>query len=278
MTDTIVNTTRLHTNQITHPLGRIMAFIDGENIVFRYQEMRDKENLKPYERLDIKYEKDVFVWRPTTIKAGLNVVNRVMYYTYTTGDDQHISNITQKIKGLIFLQYNPHNPSSPAYKSTYPNNITPKVFKKKSRNQKVKGVDIQMTVDILTNVYQGNLDIVYLVSGDGDYIPVIKEVIRMGKHVYVAAFSSGLNQELVNIADRFINLETEYFNPILKLTQKSIHKLKSNNIPESVIKNIKQIMDKEFAREKYFLESIEIIIGKEEMKKYKEDILRSSEI
>lgn len=43
-----------------------------------------------------------------------------------------------------------------------------------------------MTVDILSNVYQDNLDTVFLVAGDGDYLPLIKEIRRFGKQIYLA--------------------------------------------------------------------------------------------
>ncbi|MEK0338540.1 MAG: NYN domain-containing protein, partial [Nitrosopumilus sp.] len=76
---------------------------------------------------------------------------------------------------------------------------------------KSKGVDIQMTVDILSNVYKNNIDTVYLVSGDGDYKPVIDEVIRNGKHIYLAAFSDGLNPNLRHSVDKFIDLDKIYF-------------------------------------------------------------------
>ena len=45
-----------------------------------------------------------------------------------------------------------------------------------------------MTVDILSQIYLDNIDTVYLIAGDGDYLPIISEVIRMGKQVYLAAF------------------------------------------------------------------------------------------
>jgi len=70
-----------------------------------------------------------------------------------------------------------------------------------------------MSVDILTHVFRNNIDIVYLVSGDGDYLPVLQEAVRIvkGKQVYVAAFSSGLNESLVTIADKFRLLDPIYF-------------------------------------------------------------------
>jgi len=62
------------------------------------------------------------------------------------------------------------------------------LFSKKKKEAKSKGVDIQMTVDILSQIYLDNIDTVYLIAGDGDYLPIISEVIRMGKQVYLAAF------------------------------------------------------------------------------------------
>ena len=44
-----------------------------------------------------------------------------------------------------------------------------------------------MTVDILTSAYANNFYTVFLVSGDGDYVPVLEEVVRLGKKITVAA-------------------------------------------------------------------------------------------
>jgi len=73
-------------------------------------------------------------------------------------------------------------------------------------------VDIQLTVDVLTHTYQNNFDILYLISADGDYKPLINEVIRNSKQVYVAALSKGVNPELKYIADVFVDLDKVYFN------------------------------------------------------------------
>jgi uncharacterized LabA/DUF88 family protein len=50
-----------------------------------------------------------------------------------------------------------------------------------------------------------------LVTGDGDFLPIIKEAIRHGKQVYLAAFSTGLNKKLLNHVDHFIDLDKVYF-------------------------------------------------------------------
>jgi len=57
------------------------------------------------------------------------------------------------------------------------------------------------------------IDLVYLASGDGDYLPLVSEVMRHGKQVYVAAFSSGLNAELTHSVDEFFNLDGVFFVP-----------------------------------------------------------------
>ena len=76
---------------------------------------------------------------------------------------------------------------------------------------KTKGVDIQLTVDVLTHVHNNNIDAVYLFSGDGDYEPLVREVHANGKQVYLAAFSDGLNQGFTYLADLFIGLDRYFF-------------------------------------------------------------------
>lgn len=179
--------------------GRMMVFVDGENIVFRYQSMI-KKGFKP--KNSVKHVPDVYVWCPNTVEPGLNEIIRTTYYTYVVGDDKRFLDMQTDLKSLTF---NSHSDSR------MPNNLYPCIFKKSKRSAKSKGVDIQMTVDILSNVYKNNIDTVYLVSGDGDYKPVIDEVIRNGKHIYLAAFSDGLNPNLRHSVDKFIDLDKIYF-------------------------------------------------------------------
>ena len=55
------------------------------------------------------------------------------------------------------------------------------------------------------------IDHIVLVSGDGDYLPLLAEVMRLGKQVYVAALSSGLNGALRHSVDEFLNLDEVFF-------------------------------------------------------------------
>lgn len=189
------------------PLGRMMVFIDGENLVARYQAMV-KGGRKPM--LSVKHLKDTYVWDSPSIWPGLNVVLRATYYTYTVGSLDLVDKVAGELRSFQFRQYSIIGEQCTTY---LVQTLYPKVFTK-PKNRSGKGVDIQMTVDVLTNVYQNNLDTVYLVSGDGDYAPLIQEAQRMGKHVVVAALSSGLSPKLKLITDSFFDLDNVYFEPI----------------------------------------------------------------
>lgn len=180
---------------------KMMVFIDGENITHRYQDMINK-GYQPKNDGKIKHIKDVCVWH-----NDITLINRIIdkheivraiYYTYATGDDIKIQEIVGTIKSYTFYKYN---------YSALPNILYPCVFKKKSQSISGKGVDIKMTIDIMNHVYCNNIDTVYLITGDGDFIPVVDEVIRCGKQIYLAAFSSGLNPELKNRVDCFVSLD-----------------------------------------------------------------------
>ena len=185
-----------------------MAFIDGENLVARYQAMLSDGRTPTHE---VRHRQDIYAWSPAVIWTGLNVVSRATYYTYAIGSEEIVLEVADEIRSLVFTQYNPigQNLSSRLGDTLYP-----KVLRKLKRARNPKGVDIQLTVDVLSNTYQNNLDIVFLVGGDGDYAPLIAECQRQGKQVFIAALSSGLNPGLRVVADRFIDLDTYFFNPV----------------------------------------------------------------
>lgn len=189
-------------------ISRMMIFIDGENFVIRYQDIL-KQGYVPRET--VNYVSDTFVWerRVVDVAIGAEVfidVTRVTYYTYAVGDEDYIFNLSNQIKGFSY-QY---------ALNRFGNRIGfvfPRIFKKSQRAAKRKGVDINITVDALTHTFRNSVDIVYLVTGDGDYLPLIEEIMRNGKKVYLSALSSGLNKILPQSVDKFFNLDDIFFNP-----------------------------------------------------------------
>jgi len=74
-----------------------------------------------------------------------------------------------------------------------------------SKNKKRKGnLDIEMALGIITssNLY----DICILITGDGDFIPIINYLRNIGKNVICIARKSTASLDLKNIVHRFIDL------------------------------------------------------------------------
>jgi len=69
-----------------------------------------------------------------------------------------------------------------------------------------KGVDILIATDMLTNALRACYDTAILVSGDGDFAPVLEEITRAGKQIENAVFPSSRSDALISASDLFIEL------------------------------------------------------------------------
>lgn len=172
-----------------------MCFIDGENLTIRSQAFAEKSGMKLEE--GIFYKRDVFLWFPST--QPLDVILhkrsygsywkplRTYYYTSAVGSLEKIHSIKESLWELGFH---------------------PEVFKKKNKHDKAKGVDIALAKDFLGNAFRNNYDVAFLFAGDGDYLPLVEEVKRLGKIVCVLFFESeGLNPTLKLAADYFLPID-----------------------------------------------------------------------
>jgi uncharacterized LabA/DUF88 family protein len=64
---------------------------------------------------------------------------------------------------------------------------------------------------MLSHCFLGNYDVAVLFAGDGDYVPLVNEVKRMGKVVYLAFFEQRcLSDKLALAADITFDLETRF--------------------------------------------------------------------
>jgi uncharacterized LabA/DUF88 family protein len=178
------------------PTRRMMVFVDGENLVFRYQNMVNNGFVP---RDEMKHEPDVFVWFDGFTHLGQqHEIIRTTYYTYVVGDDLRVTNIRNQLRSMQFSKH---------MASLLPNTLSPCVFKKDQRSRSGKGVDIQLSVDMMSHVFRGNVDSILLLSGDGDYAPLLDEVKRAGILVYVSAFSDGFSSSLKDRADAVYELD-----------------------------------------------------------------------
>lgn len=64
-----------------------------------------------------------------------------------------------------------------------------------------------ITLDISRVAYESKPDIVVLVSGDQDFIPIVLELRGKGIRVETAAFSVAMSRELARKSSGYINLD-----------------------------------------------------------------------
>lgn len=86
----------------------------------------------------------------------------------------------------------------------HPYRIVTKPLKRFSDGSMKANFDIELAVDILT--MSERLDVVVLMSGDGDFVRVVELVESRGVRVEVCAFAEAAATELRGVADRFIDI------------------------------------------------------------------------
>lgn len=93
-----------------------------------------------------------------------------------------------------------------------------------SEERKQKGVDMEMGLMMYRRAREDHYDTAVIVSGDGDFVPVVEYLHALGKRVEVAAFTESLSKELSRAADIVHELNlmvsptlTSYIEPIVEL-------------------------------------------------------------
>jgi len=66
--------------------------------------------------------------------------------------------------------------------------------------------DVGLTIDAVKTA--PGVDVIVLVSGDGDYIPLVEYLKNQGKRVEVIAFGRSTSNHLKEVADEFMDLES----------------------------------------------------------------------
>ncbi len=183
---------------------RWMLFVDGENLAIRAQQFAAVNKAKLRE--GPHYYPDVFIWPPD--RPSRQVFSslaellqpdaiRAYYFTSAVGDEPGLLKIREGLWAMGFQ---------------------PEVFKKDGKSVKSKGVDIALTTTMLSHAALGNYEAAVLIAGDGDYLPLVTEVKRLGRFVCVAFFQEpglGLNPALRLAADDFMDLTPTFMATLL---------------------------------------------------------------
>ncbi len=137
-------------------------------------------------------------------------------------DYEKLKNIITRGRDLqgIFLYEGVVYPMSPEKKKWYEDlsnrsgYVIKASFDKITFNEAIeKKIDIKIAIDIISLAYENAYDTAVLISGDGDFIPVVKKVKELDKNVEVWAFryslanalKEELEQENINYLDEILS-------------------------------------------------------------------------
>jgi len=184
---------------------KTIIFVDGENLVFRYQEMLKAGRIARPGNIHIK---DCFIWNHKVFEGYYWNLKRLCYYTSVVGDDDFVRGVRQKISEVTWKC---EIGSEEAGVQWVTGQIMPFVRKRANKTKKESICDISIAVDIMRACYRDHAETVWLFSGDGDFAQLIEEATHAGKMVYLSALSSGFNEELKYVVDEFHPLDDVFF-------------------------------------------------------------------
>ena len=79
-----------------------------------------------------------------------------------------------------------------------------------------KGVDVALAVNMLELAYRNVYDTAILVSGDADFSNAVEAVKALGKHVELAFVRYGCAQQLRQVCDRYVEMDSAFLKPIFR--------------------------------------------------------------
>jgi len=160
---------------------RLMTFIDGSNLLIQLSKLIDIEfraEKPPFSALHLSS----FILKQLPCESGFIKIRQYWFASYK-GDDSFKLKYCKELRKFHF---------------------EPMLFKKK--NGKEKGVDISLTMNVLTNAFNRNYDIAYIIAGDEDYLGLVREAKRYGTLIHGAFFNEGLSEGLELEFDNFYKL------------------------------------------------------------------------
>ncbi|WP_456403127.1 LabA-like NYN domain-containing protein [Persephonella sp.] len=107
-----------------------------------------------------------------------------------------------------------------------------------------KGIDILLATDMVSLAFRNAYDTAVLVSGDSDYVPVVKEIQELGKRVENATFKRTSSYELRKVCDEYIQLDNIKDKFTTSLIPKKIEKPPEITLKDRLKDFLKNIISK----------------------------------
>jgi uncharacterized LabA/DUF88 family protein len=167
---THLDTEGLYTQEQLNMRGRVAIFIDGSNLF--------------YAALQLGIEIDY-----TKLLVRLTASSRLLRSFFYTGVDR----ANEKQQGfLLWMRRNGYR-------------VITKDLMQLPDGSKKANLDVEIAVDMLS--LAGTYDTAILVSGDGDLAYAVNAVSYKGVRVEVVSLRSMTSDSLINVADRYVDLE-----------------------------------------------------------------------
>ena len=91
--------------------------------------------------------------------------------------------------------------------------IDPKFMPMPQSGVNEKGADVALAIDAMQIGLEGNIDIAVLVTGDGDFVPLVRALMKQGVRVLAAHFdykndkhNAFINERLANVCNYTLNV------------------------------------------------------------------------
>lgn len=192
---------------IRHPNQRVGVFIDTQNMYYSARSVHKK-------KVDFGAIVEDGVGEGKLIRAIAYVV------TTKTGDEKPFLEALQKV-GIELRE---------------------KELQEFFSGQKKADWDVGLTVDVIRMLDM--LDVIVLVSGDGDYLPLVSYCQSRGRVVEVIAFRETTSSKLVEQADAYINMSDDRDRYLIGLKKKElidmVEEIDEEDLPETKEKRTKK--------------------------------------
>jgi len=193
-------------NMIRHSNQRVGVFIDTQNMYYSARSVHKK-------KVNFGAIVEDGVGEGKLIRAIAYVV------TTKTGDEKPFLDALQKV-GIELRE---------------------KELQEFFSGQKKADWDVGLTVDIIRMLDM--LDVIVLVSGDGDYLPLVSYCQSRGRIVEVIAFRETTSSRLVEEADAYINMsdnKDRYLIGLKRRETETIDEIDEEELPETKDKRTKK--------------------------------------
>ncbi len=175
-------------------MKRVSIFIDGNNFYYGLKKIYiDSKDLSKF-----NFEKFI-----NYLKKEREIVS-IYYYNAPLDRTKNLKKYQNQQRFFEILKKIPKF-----------NVILCKLLKRKIKDQYIyvlKGDDIHLAVDMIKEAYKNRFDTAILISGDGDFFPVVNAVKDINKEVENVYFKPSSSSHLKRICNTSIRLKKEILN------------------------------------------------------------------